>query len=175
MKTLRGKPAFVVSGLVFEGMWLVCVLAPGMLIVAGLTLANVLLHRALMADWSRQAVVVAAVFVSGVAMDFFLYALGILIRHDGQWGLPYWHVLLWINFALALGFAFPFLQGRVALASLVGAIAGPLSYLAGSAVGGEVSLASPSVVWVPVMALIWACYLGGWAYWAPRDVLPAAL
>jgi CDP-diglyceride synthetase len=51
------------------------------------------------------------------------------------WLSPPWITALWANFAMTLRHSLAWLEGRWALACLVGAAAGPLAYLAGSRLG----------------------------------------
>ena len=48
---------------------------------------------------------------------------------------PYWIVALWMLFATTLNVTFRWLQPRPALAAALGAVFGPVSYIAGAAVG----------------------------------------
>jgi len=44
---------------------------------------------------------------------------------------PFWIVVMWMNFALTLNVSMRWLQGRYALSALLGAVGGPLAYIAG--------------------------------------------
>lgn len=68
---------------------------------------------------------------------------------------PFWIVGLWIGFALTLNESMRWLHGRYMLAALLGAIGGPLSYLAGVRLGAAELQSAPQVA-VPVLALAWA-------------------
>ena len=64
-----------------------------------------------------------------------------------------WMIALWINFAAALRHCMGWLCGRFVLATVFGAIGGPLAYLAGSKFGAlEIhSLLTIVVAWLLVM------------------------
>ena len=64
-----------------------------------------------------------------------------------------WMIALWINFAAALRHCMGWLCGRFALATVFGAIGGPLAYLAGSKFGALEIHVLPAVViaWIVVM------------------------
>ena len=64
-----------------------------------------------------------------------------------------WMVALWINFAAALRHCMGWLCGRFALATVFGAIGGPLAYLAGSKFGALEIQSLPAIVvaWLLVM------------------------
>ena len=64
-----------------------------------------------------------------------------------------WMVALWINFAAALRHCMGWLCGRFVLATVFGAIGGPLAYLAGSKFGALEIQSLPAIVvaWLLVM------------------------
>ncbi len=68
---------------------------------------------------------------------------------------PLWLFGCWANFALTLNHSTAWMRGRPWMAALFGAVSGPVSYLAGAALGA-IELAGPA--WVPllVLALGWA-------------------
>jgi hypothetical protein len=49
---------------------------------------------------------------------------------------PYWIITMWMLFATTLNRSLGWLRGRYALAAVLGAFAGPTSYLAGQKLGG---------------------------------------
>ncbi len=72
---------------------------------------------------------------------------------------PLWMVALWINLAATINFSLKWLHGRLLLAALLGAIAGPAAYYAGSVLGaielfGIKSLLAISVQWLLAMPLL---------------------
>lgn len=68
---------------------------------------------------------------------------------------PYWIVAMWVLFATTLNVGMKWLQKNLLLASVAGAVCGPLSFLAGQQ-AGAVTLADHSVV---VLGLGWAVLL----------------
>lgn len=75
--------------------------------------------------------------------------------------VPPWLLALWVLFAIQLNVLFRWLRGRPWLAGLLGAIAGPLSFRAGVALGAAHFPDVPAA-----MAVIAA----GWAVWMPSLV-----
>ena len=73
---------------------------------------------------------------------------------------PYWIVTMWMLFATTLNSSMRWLKGRRLLAAVLGAVAGPLSYLAGQRLGGmefvepRAALAFLAVGWAAVMPLV---------------------
>jgi len=94
--------------------------------------------------------------IMGALMDSVL-VLGAFIAFPPQAALGYpttlWMVVLWVNLAASLRFSLSWLQDRYAMAALLGLIAGPLAYWAGTSLGamilphGPVSLVAISIVW----------------------------
>jgi uncharacterized protein DUF2878 len=74
-------------------------------------------------------------------------------------GAPLWILALWAAFALTLNHSLRWLRGRPIPAVLVGAIGGPLAYLAAARLSHAVSFAAPA--WQPLTALAlgWAVAL----------------
>ncbi|WP_316665817.1 DUF2878 domain-containing protein [Ralstonia psammae] len=80
--------------------------------------------------------------------------------HGALWvGLvPPWLLALWVLFAIQVNVLFRWLRGRWWLAMLLGAIAGPLSFRAGAALGAA---------HIPDMATTLSVLAVGWAIWMP--------
>ena len=62
---------------------------------------------------------------------------------------------MWINFALTLNGSMRWLHGRYLLAAVLGAIGGPLAYVAGVKLGAAALLASSTLVY-GALAVVWA-------------------
>jgi hypothetical protein len=95
----------------------------------------------------------------GATLDGLLAAAGVLVFPDATTSTwpPAWMVALWGNFALALD-ALQWLANRPALASAVGAVGGPLAYLAGARLGA-VALGPTEAAALVAIALEWAVAL----------------
>ncbi len=74
---------------------------------------------------------------------------------------PLWMVALWVNFAATLNYSMKWLNGHLVLAALLGAIAGPLAYYAGSRLGaiqinGNIALMTIAMQWlIATPLLVW--------------------
>lgn len=105
----------------------------------------------------------------GLVVDSLLMATGWLRYPSGLWlpGLaPYWIVAMWGLFATTLNLSLAWLRGRPLLAAVMGAVGGPLSYLAGERLGGiELLAAAPALV---ALALAWAVAMPTLAWLALR-------
>lgn len=83
----------------------------------------------------------------------------------GDFPAPPWMALLWINFATTLNHSLGWLQGKWWLAAVLGAVGGPLAFVAGGALGAVI-FNKP----LPVLVLLSA----GWLVLTPLVVLMAA-
>lgn len=125
-----------INALLFQVGWFVCVMERGILALLA-TLIILLVHgfryRHLQGEWP----VIAVVTVSGLLQDIVLMQLGVLQFSSHPWP-PVWLVCVWLLFATTLNHSLRWLQNRWALALVLGAITGPLSYLAGERLGAVV-------------------------------------
>jgi hypothetical protein len=126
-----------------------------------------MMFAAAMIAWSpqpvRDALLVAVSGVAGFLIESALVITG-LIRFSAPWPVemlaPAWIVALWMAFGASLpSFADKLGVHRLKIAATLGAVAGPLAYLAGARLGalqlvGSVSLSllAISAVWAAVMA-----------------------
>jgi hypothetical protein len=104
-----------------------------------------------------------AVLVMGGSWDSLLVRVDLLEYPSGMLvpGLaPYWIPALWLLFAAQVNTTYEWLKKRLWLASLMGAIAGPLSFRAGVSLGAlrfvdpVVSLSALAVGWAVILPLI---------------------
>jgi hypothetical protein len=156
----------IVPWLAFQGVWLVCAIgaasgsgAPG--------ISAALMFTAAMIAWSpqpgRDARLVAVSGVAGFLIESALVIAG-FIRFSAHWPIetmaPAWMVALWIAFGASLSsFADKLGAHRLKIAATLGAVAGPLAYLAAARLGAlqlvgsvTVSILAISAVWAAVMA-----------------------
>lgn len=171
----------LIAGFTFEFIWLLCVVNPGNTVVVGVTAANVALHfflfcglplerdgqkcgKVYLGPLLRYCAWIGVIAITGICMDSLLFRAGLFLPApaSGQFALvPLWLACLWVNFALALRFAFVFLQRSLIIAALFGGVGGPLSYLFGAAIGGLVTLSEPLWVTLLLLSLLWAIFLAG--------------
>ena len=106
-----------------------------------------------------EAILLGLAFLTGLLFDSLLLASGWLSYPNGEWipGLaPYWIVMMWPLFATTLNRSMRFLRDRMVLAMLLGAVGGPLSYLAGERLGA-VSLLNPQAA-VAALGVAWGLF-----------------
>ncbi len=148
-----------VNLLAFQAGWWGCVLAvrsnaPGTALL--FTLVPVVLHLALATDRGRQAVFLVSAASIGYAADAVAVWAGAL-RFASPVPPPPWVAGLWLAFATLLTVALRSLRGHDWRAGIVGAVCGPLMYLAGSRLG--IAAISPSTASVALLALAWSAAL----------------
>ncbi len=110
-----------------------------------------------------------AVGLLGASLDTGLALSGVMVFSQDwlpSWFCPPWLFALWILFASTLVGALRFLTERQGLASLLGAVGGPLSYWAGAALGalqlgGDTRLGEVPWGSLAVLAVVWGAVLPG--------------
>ncbi|MGH7965846.1 MAG: DUF2878 domain-containing protein [Candidatus Binatia bacterium] len=148
--------------------WFACVIAAGQgHPLIGPVIVAVLLgfHFFLLSDTSREARLIIGVGILGSTLDTLLMWSGLYSfpGHSMAWLCPLWITALWMIFATTLHTSLRWLAGRYALAAILGAVGGPLSYYAGARFGAltlyphpTLTLATITIVWAIVMpVLIW--------------------
>ena len=111
----------------------------------------------------EEIILVLSCAVIGAGFDSALVNSGWVSYASGQFSAyiaPYWIITMWMLFATTLNRSMSWLKGRLVLATVMGAIAGPMSYYAGSKLGGivfEAPLAATialSVGWAALMPVV---------------------
>jgi hypothetical protein len=150
----------------FQIGWFTCVLgaANGMpLMGLAISACVVLLHLASVDRPTRELKLVLVAVGMGLVFDSLLVASGWLRYPSGYFlpGVaPYWILAMWANFATTLNLTMGWLKGRPVLAALMGAVFGPLTYVAGQKLGGiefvdfTASMIGLGVVWAISMPLL---------------------
>ena len=164
---IQGNGATLINLALYQVGWFACVLGAAgdrPWAGAGLALVLVAVHLALVRDRRREAKLLAAAGVLGLAVDSLQLNLGVFTYPSGTplAGLaPPWILVLWLQFATLLHFGLRWLSGRYALAAVLGFVGGPLSFFGGERLGA-IQFSSPlaylalAVVWALAMpALVW--------------------
>jgi hypothetical protein len=157
-----------VNFVAFQIGWFACVLGaangvPQLGPAAVLVILTLHLHRSVRPAREARLLLLAALI--GMVWESVLTLLGLLAYPSGQFapGLaPYWIVAMWPLFATTLNVSMRWLHGRLVLATVLGGMAGPLTYYAGSRLGGVVlvepvtSLTALGAGWMVLMpVLVW--------------------
>lgn len=146
----------------FQLLWWACVLSAGtgwetylLCLISVLTL----LHLQWVEGW-HQASPLLLTAIIGCLFDQFVYVMGWVdfpSQSAATSHIPHWMIGLWLAFACTLNVSMRWLQHRLALAALLGAIFGPLAYV-GAGKFGAVQVPGPTLnlAWI---ALEWGVAL----------------
>jgi hypothetical protein len=167
-RALRSRLQLAVNFAAFQCGWFACVLgAANGWPWAGTTIAIgiVALHSGFAARPMEELKLAASAVALGVVCDSVLVSSGWIGFKGGQMmsGLaPGWILALWALFATTLNASLRWLKGRPVLAVSLGAVVGPLSYVAGVKLGA-VALVEPAsgyaalvVEWAVAMPVLMA-------------------
>ncbi|MCT7328791.1 DUF2878 domain-containing protein [Ralstonia mojiangensis] len=144
--------------------WFVCVLSAardaawlGIVFVAAL----LALHLQQARRPHQELRLVLWIVVLAAPWETLLIRTGLIAYpHGAVWAgfVPPWLLALWVLFAIQVNVLFRWLRGRRRLAMALGAIAGPLSFRAGAALGAA---------HIPDMLVTLGVLAVGWAIWMP--------
>ena len=126
---------------------------------------------------TQEASMLLKIALLGICADTLLLQTGSLVFESK--GLlpslsPIWMVSLWVILGCTLNESMSWLRGRYLLAGVLGAIAGPLSYLAGVKLGAA-TWGNETQALV-LIALIWAIAMPVLFWWAakvPQNQVPS--
>ncbi len=160
----------LINFVLFQLGWFACILgaAHGYVTAAVLFCAAIAaLHVWQSHERVQESVLLLKIGVLGIVADTLLLQTGSLVFESK--GLlpslsPIWMWSLWIILGCTLNVSMSWLKGRYVLASVLGAIAGPLSYLAGVKLGAAQwgdetqALVLLGIIWAIAMPLLfwWA-------------------
>lgn len=158
----------ILNFVLFQAGWFACVLggAHGMPIAAVVAAGAVIGASLLWLSVDRMSDVrlFLAVALIGFCVDTMHLRFGVFALIDDPLVphlCPLWLVALWAMFGTTLRDSLSWLAGRYGLAALLGAVAGPLSYLGGAKLGAVTlhpnrafSIAALVVGWAIVMPLL---------------------
>jgi hypothetical protein len=117
-------------------------------------------HLAIVARPALEAQLVAAVLLLGLVFDSLALQTGWVsyVTGEGVGSLaPYWMLALWGLFATALNVPLRWLKGRWMLAAVLGAVSGPLSYVAGVKLGAAAFADTTAAI--VMLAIGWAAVM----------------
>ncbi len=149
----------------FQAAWFACVLgaAHGVAWIGVAVAAAVVAWHALRAPQpATELALVAAALAIGALFDSALAASGWLEfapPAPAAYLAPYWILAMWALFATTLNVSLGWLHRRLALAAVIGMLAGPLSYWAGARLGA-LELVEPAAALI-ALALGWTAILPG--------------
>ena len=158
--------ATLINFIIFQIGWFACVLGganhwPWL----GTAVAGVLIafHLWRVAHPRPELTLLLIAGAMGLVFDSLLVTLGLVHFPSGtliEGMAPHWIIAMWMMFATTLNITFRWLKGRLVLAAILGAFAGPLAYYAGAELGGvsfpqpRTSLLALALVWGIAMPLL---------------------
>jgi len=173
---MRG--AHVTNILSFGIGWFACVVGAangtpsyGVAVAAMLLALNMLVAE----DPLHEARVIVTVGALGFVIDTMLALAGVFVfdprTSNPSWLCPIWLVALWMMFGSTLTASLAWLAPRGVIASIIGAIAGPLSYFAAAKMGA-LAIPAPIELRLTILAIVWTVLLPGllkFANWRSRS------
>ena len=132
-------------------------------------LVAIVIHLRRAGDPSRELMLIAATGIVGISVDSAMISSGLLAYPSGTLvaGLsPLWILGMWMLFATTFNVSFRWLQSRIALAAVMGAIFGPVSYYSGAKIGA-VTLIDPLAAMI-ALSVTWGLMLPGLLLLAKR-------
>ena len=139
-----GTATVVANFVLFQCGWFACILgaAHGWPWTGTLVVAAIIAWHVLRAPQPRQEFkLVAAATAIGLVWENLMMHLGLVQFVSGKTFdalAPVWILAMWALFAITLNVSLRWLKGRWLLAVLLGAVAGPASYMAGVRMGAAV-------------------------------------
>ena len=133
--------ANAINFIAFQIGWFACVMGAAYgwpWLGTGIALIVILLHLSRAQNPLPESVLIILAGLIGLVFDSLLVTLGWLSYHSGtlvSGTAPHWIVALWMLFATTLNVSLRWLRTRWILAFVLGAIAGPLAYVAGNKFG----------------------------------------
>lgn len=144
----------IINAIGFQIGWWVCILGTLELAV-GYTLLYLIVHAKWLLDgkvWQH----IVRIAVIGCAIDSFLAFSGVLDMGSERAVIPLWLVCIWGMFAPCFFLSLKFLSERPLVASVFGAIGGPLAYFGGAALTQDINIGEPVWQSILILAVVWA-------------------
>jgi len=167
----------LLNAVLFQVGWFACVLGgnTGWLLIPFVIL---LVHLWLIGSWRTEGKLLMTVFALGCVLDSALIKIGLFDFGEAGRVIPLWLALLWPLLATTLGHCLAWTARPWWLASILGAIGGPASYIAGShltyvqlPLGVGVSALILGAIWAMVFPLLH--WLAAWFRQTHRRDVPA--
>lgn len=150
----------LINAALFNLVWAACVVGaahgdPWIGVLAAVAMVGIHLRQC--GARSAEVRLIMTTTAIGFGTDSVLAATGLLQYDSGvmtSWLAPIWILSLWFAFATTLNLSLRWLKNRWRLAMILGAVAGPLSYLSGARMGA-VSFADTTFALL-ILSIIWA-------------------
>lgn len=147
----------ITNVLMFQVGWLICIL--GGSFWAGLfTLSAITFHLVVSRQRVDDAVAVLIAVALGLLHDLVLLHGGQIQFVESVTHPPLWLVCLWALLGITLNHSLVWIYSRPLWSALLGAVAAPLSYLAGVKLSSA-EWSSPLLEVLPIIAILWLAIL----------------
>lgn len=144
---------WVLNAAIYQLVWFVCVLGGNRYLLVSVLL--LCLHFYLSRKRTSDLKIVVAVLVLGVVVDGVLRFVGFFSFVDDGFPIPLWLMMIWMALGTLPQHSLRWFQGRYLLATLFGAIGGPLAYGAGVRFGAaELGISVAGSLFL--LAMLWA-------------------
>jgi len=156
----------LINFVAFQVGWFACVLSAsiGMPWIGLLVVGAVVALHIWLTDQTRHEIRLLLMCVAcGLIFDSLLVSSGWVVYPSGMMipgFAPYWILAMWALFSTTLNGSMGWLKSNLVLASVAGAVFGPLSYLAGQRLGAielvdfGSSMIALAVIWALVMPIL---------------------
>lgn len=156
----------LINFIAFQVGWFSCVIsaAKGLPWLGLIVVSLVVAFHVRTAEKPRQELQLLVLAVlSGLVFDSLLVSGGLVSYPSGMFisGIaPYWILAMWALFSTTINVSMAWLKSSLVLASVMGAVFGPLSYLAGQRLGAielldtRASIIALAVIWALVMPML---------------------
>ncbi|MDG2045899.1 MAG: DUF2878 domain-containing protein [Halioglobus sp.] len=151
---LNSASSKVVNVLMFNAAWFAILLTQSSVIAPMIVALSLFAHFQVMGKGKPELLLIAGVTCLGFVIDQILFGMDVFNLSGKAAPAPLWLTCLWPVFATTLMHAFDWLQGRIIVSSVVGAVGGCLSYIAGVRL---TQIEFGSAMWGPlIIATLWA-------------------
>lgn len=147
----------ITNVLLFQAGWLVCILC-GSFWAGIFTFAVIIFHFSISPQRLNDAVAVLIALALGLLHEMLLSHGGYIEFVESAYLPPVWLLCLWVLLGLTLNHSLAWIYARPFWSALLGAIAAPLSYLAGVKLSSA-EWSSPLHVVLPIIAILWLAVL----------------
>jgi len=147
----------IANAILFQVGWFVCVLC-GSLWGGIFTLAAIIFHFVIVPQRRDDMVAVVIAIALGVLHDSLLLHSGHIQFAESDYLPPLWLICLWALLGITLNHSLAWIYCRPLWSALLGAIAGPLSYLAGVKLSSA-EWSTPLHEVLPIIAILWLVVL----------------
>lgn len=147
----------ITNALLFQVGWFICILC-GSFWAGIFTLAVLIFHFVISQRRVDDGIAVLIAVALGFIHDLLLLHTGQVLFVESVYFPPLWLVCIWVLLGITLNHSMVWIYTRPLWASLLGAIAAPLSYLAGVRLSSA-EWSSPMLEVLPIIAVMWLVVL----------------